>query len=358
VNGAARSSPDPPMHVLAWPAFENRAHNPYQALLYEQVCRLGVPVEEFSPLRLTFGRYSIWHLHWPDALFEHGKLEALLKTESVLRLMRLAEARGTKIVWTAHNLAAHERDHRWIEARFWPRFVRRLSGYIALTEAGRAAIQKRFPELEGTPGLIVPHGHYRAAYPTPPDAHSARRKLGIPREARMVLFFGKIRAYKQVPELVRAFARLDDRGAVLCVAGLPGSHGLATAIEREAAGDDRIRLVLDFVPPEETPAFFAAADLVALPYDEVLHSGTAMLALSFDRPVLIPASPTTHELQRNVGEEWIRTFSAGLSPPELEASLQWASEGRRAAEAPLGRFEWDSIGRQTIEAYEAILAAS
>jgi beta-1,4-mannosyltransferase len=39
-----------------------------------------------------------------------------------------------------------------------------------------------------------------------------------------------------------------------------------------------------------------AADLIALPYKEILNSGSAILALSFDRPILVPAAGALAEL--------------------------------------------------------------
>ena len=40
------------MRILALPAFRNRSVNPYNALLYTAVSRIGVSVDDVSPWKL------------------------------------------------------------------------------------------------------------------------------------------------------------------------------------------------------------------------------------------------------------------------------------------------------------------
>ena len=59
-----------------------------------------------------------------------------LKSQAVLSLIDFARSRGTKIVWTVHNLASHERRYPRLEKWFWRAFLRRLDGFITLSESG------------------------------------------------------------------------------------------------------------------------------------------------------------------------------------------------------------------------------
>jgi glycosyltransferase involved in cell wall biosynthesis len=99
---------------------------------------------------------------------------------------------------------------------------------------------------------------------------------------------------------------------------------------------------------------FRAADLVVLPYRETLNSGTAMLALSFDRPVLAPALGALSELGTEVGEDWVRTYTGDLNSSELQAALTWALDKKRPNSAPLTKFGWPAIARKTEAAFQAI----
>ena len=243
-------------------------------------------------------------------------------------LMDALRVRGTKIIWTVHNLKAHEGQHPRLEQWFWPAFTKRLDGYIALTSSGQTVARERFANLDRLKGFVIPHGHYRGEYPL--DAGiDARRELGIAPQARVFLFFGQIREHKNVPGLIRAFRKIVGRDAILCIAGRPTPASVAEELQREAAGDPRIQLHLENIPKERVQFFFRAADLVVLPYRDILNSGTALLALSFSRPILVPSRGAMGELQASVGPEWVRTFQSELDTEELENALKWATGAAR-----------------------------
>ena len=342
-----------PMRVLAWPAYLNRFVNPYNWLLYTHMTRLGARVEEFSPTRLLRGgRYRIWHLHWPDFILNQtSRRLATAWLALLLRLLDVAHRRGVKVVWTVHNLRAHEGYHPALERWFWPRFTRRLDGYISLTEASRRAAVARFPALRDLPGGVVPHGHYRGVYPDSLTRAEARAALELPQRARVYLFIGHLRPYKSVPALVAAFRRLTDPRAVLVVAGRPHAPELRAEVERAAGDDPRVRLYLGFVPGRRVQLYLRAADLVVLPYAEILNSGSSLLALSFDRPILVPEKGSLLELQAQVGADWVRTYRGALGADALADGMRWALETPRSELAPLEAFDWDAVARGTLEEY-------
>lgn len=344
------------MRILAWPASIPNEGNPYPRLLYGQVEEFGPQVDPFSVRRLFTKKYAVWHMHWPEHfLNKEAWVPAVLKMGALFILMSWARMRGMRIVWTVHNLGAHEHRHPRLEALFWRRFTNRLDGFLALSNGGLLAARERFPALRTLPGFVIPHGHYRGEYFAGCSRQQARSLLGIS-SSRVLLFFGNIRPYKNVPELIRAFKSFPDRNTLLCIAGHPSSAELAGLIRSEAASDARIRLYLAHVPSERVHLLFNAADLVILPFTEVLNSGSALLALSFDRPVLVPAYGALSELQADVGHDWVRTYNGEIAVAEIQEALAWAYETPRATQAPLNRFDWQQIGRLTTDAFAAILA--
>lgn len=347
-----------PLRILAWPAFNTREQNPYAYLLYTHM--RGAEVDEFSIGKLLSRRYDVWHIHWPEMFLnvEKTAVAARLKTQAVLSLMDFARSRGTKIVWTVHNLASHERRYPRIEKWFWRAFLRRLDGFITLSESGLQRARERFPELRNLPGTVVPHGHYRGEYPHD-RREDYREQLGIPSSAKVVLFFGWIREYKNVPALIAAFRGLSDPDAALCLAGREfqksGAAKSAGSVRELASGDARIHLHLRHVPNDEVQTFFGAADLVALPYREILNSGTALLALSFNKPVLVPHKGAMAELQARVGRNWVRTYEGELTSEQLAEALEWALTDNRPGIAPLDTLDWDHVGKQTLAAYRNVM---
>jgi hypothetical protein len=96
--------------------------------------------------------------------------------------------------------------------------------------------------------------------------------------------------------------------------------------------------------------YFAAADVVILPYKEILNSGSAMLSLSLDRPVYVPALGSMPELRDSVGDLWLRTYHGEFVTGVLEDALDWARVDRPLS-TPLNNFDWDNLRTKTVEAY-------
>jgi len=170
----------------------------------------------------------------------------------------------------------------------------------------------------------------------------------------VLLFFGQVRRYKGVPRLLSVFAQLDDPGVNLLVVGRPADRSLEMQLKELSRQDARVRLVPRFVSPQEVSWYFGAADLVVLPYQEILNSATALLALSLNRPIYVPRLGALGELAATVGSDWVRTFEGELHVTGLSDALRWALSGQREGVAPLAEYDWPTIARRTRDAYWAI----
>jgi glycosyltransferase involved in cell wall biosynthesis len=337
------------------PAFRNRVLNPYNALLYESLADVGVAVEECTFRTLIGRRYDIVHVHWPEYLFSAPTtVRALAQAGAFVVAVSFLAARRTRIVWTVHNLAAHETSHPRLEKRMWRWFVNRVDAYIALTSSGREAAIARYPALEDCPGFVIPHGHYLDVYPASADRGTARRELGLEQHQRVVCFFGSIRPYKGVPTLIHAFRAVRHDDWRLLIAGNAPDDDLLVEIERLAASDPRIRINAGFVPDEQVQHYLRAADLVVLPYRDILNSGSAILALSFGAPVLVPALGAANDLLAQVGPAWIRTYEGELTAQVLEAAMEWTLALQEGARPPLDALDWSRIAALTSTAFEVV----
>lgn len=337
-----------PLRVLAWPIDPG---NPYTAALYAEM-EAGIRVDRYAPRQLV-NRYDVWHVHWPESLLNiRNPAMAALKVRSFLAMVDFVRLRGGKLVWTLHNLKAHDALHPRLEAAFWRRFIPRVDGVISLSEIGLAMARDRFSRLRGLPAAVIPHGHYRDAYP--PCEINAREALGVAPGARVILFFGEVRAYKNVDSLVRAFHEVKPANAVLLIAGRPKGQALADEIVSAAARDSRVRLTLGFIKREQVAWYFRAADLVVLPYRQILNSGSALLGLSLNRPVLVPDLGSMSELKRDFGSDWVHTFSGNIDSEKLEASLEWAAKPRSPVCLMPTRYRWRSIREETVRFYREV----
>ena len=105
---------------------------------------------------------------------------------------------------------------------------------------------------------------------------------------------------------------------------------------------------------DEIQLYLKGADLVVLPFREILNSGSAMLSLSFGCPILVPEKGSMGELRAYVGDEWVRTYSGELTTVRLQEALNWAITAERANYPDLRPFEWDMVAKQTKSAYDTL----
>ena len=342
------------LQVLAWPAFRKQVANPHAALLAGELIGLGINLVEWTPIRALLRPGDLWHLHHPETvLYRRSELASVLETLVLLGLLALARLRRVRVLWTIHDLGSNDEWHPRLERWFWKRFVARVDAFICLSERSRTMALERFPALVGRPGYVVPHGHYRDAYPRTVTRAAARRQLAVPPEATVLLHFGLMRPYKNVPHLVRIFRATTTPGAVLLVVGRPFDPAVEHEVRAAAAGASNVRLDLRWIPPEEVQIFFAASDLVVLPYRRILNSGAVMLALTFACPVLVPDLGAMRDQQAAFGAAWVRLYAGDLTGEELAEACRWARATSRLP-PDLGTLDWTSLALKTRTIYETL----
>lgn len=353
------------MKVLSHPGDNSR--NPYVHLLNASLREFGVDVDDWDDGKSSPASYDVLHVHWPDLLIAStspvgrvlrwlgatGPVGRVMRWAGFALWLRAAKAAGLRLVWTAHNVQPHESALEVVRA-FQRWFVSNVDGVMSLSRSGITLARDRFEALERVPQQVVPHGHYRDLYPRRPDQLEARRSLDLAPESTVLLYFGSIREYKGVPDLLSVFLRVRDPDATLVIAGKPRTARLRREVGKLAATDSRVHLHLRSIPESDVPKFFAAADVVVLPFRDILHSGSAMLALSLDRPVIAPRSDFLEELSRTVGAGWLRLYDGAIGRSILEEALSSFRNGNRSDRPNLTEFDWPPIARATAHFYEQV----
>lgn len=347
----------PRLFVEAEPAFRTAAANPYNALLARALIAADMRVRDLSYLRVGFSRVDIIHLHWPDLTFlsGHRRWRIFARMALFSRLLSLARLRGARVVWTVHNVEPHEqRATAPLRARMRRMLVREVDGVLALSQANLQGALAAYPEFHGRPTAVTAHGHYRDEYDFSVTRAEARERLGIEPDVTLVVSVGQIRSYKNIPALLGAFRRAGNARTRLAVAGRVSGAGLADEIREAAAADPRVITDLEFQTDTHIALWLRASDLVALPYRKVENSGSALLALSADRPILVPALGSLIELRAQVGDEWVRTIVEDVSPAVLNDAIRWARDAPRADRVDLTLFDWHNVAHQTRDLYRAV----
>jgi beta-1,4-mannosyltransferase len=361
---AADFAPRPasPLRMAAFPTAEGS--QPYLALLHSAVGRHGVePVAAArlgpSLARSGAARPDVVHLHWVEYLVRSGRAGPASAVRAVARAVRLTlglwalRRSGTAVVWTVHNLRAHERAYPRLEQAAM-RITARLANHIVVhSEHARQQVARTYGHERKLD--VVPHGNFVGYYPPPRRSREeVRAALGLSDDTFTFLVFGQVRGYKHIPDTVATFRSLQGSDVALIVAGSAWDAVERAAVEAAADHDPRVHLRLEFVPDEDVADLHGAADAVVLGYREVFSSGALLLALSLGLPVVVPHHGSALEVAEPPAVE---PFEPGRLVDALEAMRTGdAARRRAAARAAAEAAGWDAIGRRTVEIYRAAIA--
>jgi len=287
------------MKVLVFP---RDGQNPYQRLLYAEMERLGARISYLGrltpsrtlnllllPLETAIrgaGGTCLIHLHWVFGFGLPGdrRIPGLRRLAQVWFTLWLRAVHLLRIplVWTAHNVLPHA-----------PVFADDIAARRALVAASDLVVAHCHSALNGLASIgavpqryaIIPHGPLATVIPP-----AELRMPGTGSEPRHVLFFGKILDYKGVEDLLAAFQALPGDLAIrLTVAGQCDDAELRARLHELAQADrDRVLLRLERIAEPDVAPLLMSADVVALPYRRVTTSGSAMLALAYGRPLILP----------------------------------------------------------------------
>lgn len=339
------------MRVLAWPAISD---NPYIKGLYERIREQDpqVQVEGFSPTRSWRRRADVVHVHWPEAAVgSPSKRHAVTKAIAVLASLRVLKLRGAKVIWTCHNLRAHDPVHPRLEALVRRLFEPMVDGVIHLTAESKAALEGA-GRLVDVPAMVVPHGYNEVVGLDPIDGAMARSQLGLPSDDPVLAFVGMIRPYKNVPQLIRAFAATNEP-AHLLVAGQPNDDSVRAEVHAAAAGVDRLLLDDRWLSDDELVTRISACDAVVLPYRDVHNSGVAIMAVGLARPVALRPVGSMAGFAASVGEEWVYPLTDTMSGELLDDVIRWA-KGDRHGRPSLVDFDPVEAAVRTIDFYRSL----
>jgi glycosyltransferase involved in cell wall biosynthesis len=287
-------------------------------------------------------------------LHRHTASGAAIHTGLLIARVFWAKLLGAKIVWTVHNLRSHNTAYPAVENRLWKMFVPLVDACIHLSNAGRDMALESFPGLGGKSHSVIPHGHYRECYRNESDRKQARLLLGIHSSAPVIAFVGQIKPYKNVSGLIRAFLDAADPRALLLIAGRSGGEAIEAELRNLAQRHPRILFHFGLIPDNLMHLYLNASDLTVFPYRDILNSGSAILALSFNKPALVPGRGAMAELRDLAGPAWVYTYEGELNGAILSAALGRATAATQPDQCDLSALSWQAIASGTLAAYRAL----
>ena len=343
------------MRILAKPKYGTS--NLINDRLYGEIEKNSdVEVISWSPIRMLLCRYDLLHVHWPEnVLNDRIWVRSLFKVFALMCSILWIKLWGRKLVWTAHNAVSHDGYHPKLESFFWGLFIPRLNGIIALSPESLNQVESLRLVRRSTATLIVPHGNYCGVYADTISRARAREILRLPSDAQVLLNLGIIRRYKKVERMIE-LGREDPSVQVL-IAGNVGEGDYEQELRQLAEGLDNIHLHFKFIADDELQLYLRASDLFALPYDKITNSGSAILALSYDLPVLAPDLPCFDSLQKTFGDSWVSTYPGAFSSEPLQTYNSSRLLVQHSEKVNWGEWSWDMIATNVSKFYKSVLEA-
>lgn len=235
-----------------------------------------------------------------------------------------------RLIFLIHNVIPHE-------ARFFDKWLAKwtlsqATGFIVQAESQREKLKELLPWADP---LLIEHPIYDHFAEKRIDKGEARRRLGLPEDRPVLLFFGIVRPYKGLRNLIEALGLLYQQGysPLLVVAG-----EFWESVEeyrrriKELGLEEAVRIYNYYIPNEEVPVFFSAADVFVAPYTSGTQSGALKIALAFGLPVVASKEvieeqilsskfiyPIKNNQPKNISESVCGAMSA-LSEPSSQSS--------------------------------------
>lgn len=256
------------------------------------------------------------------------------------------------LTFVCHNVFPHERFP--LDKKLTRLTLKNGKHFIVHAKEEEAELRQIMPSPDCR---VTPHPSYNAFCFEHMTKAQAREKLGLSMDEKVLLFFGFVRPYKGLKYLIAAMPKIKEQlgNVKLLIVGEFGNaeykEGYVSQIKHLALSSPGLEadmIINDgYMPDREVEKYFAACDMVVLPYESATQSGIVQIAYGFGKPVTVT----------NVGglPDVVSDGRTGyVVPPQDEKALAEAVAryfvedkeaefaGNIAAEAY--RFSWERMG--------------
>jgi len=300
--------------------------------------------------RFTISKPDIVHVQW---------IPLIRRFPFEIWFLRLVKKLGIKLVYTVHNVLPHDTGKTFVSV--FKRVYKEMDALICHTNQAKSRLIREF-SVDPKRVWVIQHG---------PLLHDAKRRsmqaskaqLQIPEDVTLVLWQGIIRSYKGIDFLLEGWRRIDASRlkARLLIAGT-GEPGLLKAIRDQVARlgvQDSVSLDFRYVPDEELPTYYQAADVAIYPYRDVTTSGALMTALAYRKTIVATNLPAFREVLRDKETALLVDYGDVCAlGSALSDLIQNPKERERLAfgVASSANFNsWSRIARETRQCYASVL---
>jgi glycosyltransferase involved in cell wall biosynthesis len=201
-------------------------------------------------------------------------------------------------------------------------------------------------------GTVIWHGRdTRAFNPEKFDKKSIREQYGIDGSKKILMFFGSLRPYKGIEDLIEAVSLLKDPDIILFLVGVEGDNYSQNLIRFANDKLNQRFKAFGLQPFEKIPEFLAMSDVVVIPQRRNFATIGQVPAKVFDamamaKPIIATNVSDLPEILDECG--WIIEPE---NPQQLVETIQYvfdnpdaaAEKGQNAREKCKARYSWDVL---------------
>ena len=190
-----------------------------------------------------------------------------------------------KTIYVCHNVFPHE---RFPMDKFLTRMV---------LKKGDGFIIHSSKEAEDLLGInknskyeVTPHPTYNAFKLQGMSKEDGRSLIGMDNDRKMLLFFGFVREYKGLKHILNAMPAILKENSDLdlyVVGDFDVDKDIYVDMIDNLGVAGQVKIIDGYVPDKEVEKYFAACDLVVLPYESATQSGIVQVAYGFDKPCVV-----------------------------------------------------------------------
>ena len=268
---------------------------------------------------------------------------------------------GLKVVYTVHdvvsNLDKTKSSHKLIDF-----VLRNANKLITHNEFSKNQMLDLFKGIDKNVA-VIPHGNYLPFIETAKDQDSSRQYLGIPKDKKVLLFFGMIKKIKGLEILLNSLQEVKKvhPEIVLLIAGKSWEDNFDVyqeIIDRKNLNENCI-IHNKYIPSEDVAHYFCSTDLSVLPYKRISQSGVLMMAMSYNSAVLTSdLLPFTELITNNETGFLFKSEDVESLSDKIISVLKDDSSVSKVREKGMDliktEYNWNRLGALSKEVYESL----
>lgn len=190
-----------------------------------------------------------------------------------------------KLIYVCHNVFPHERFP--MDKKLTQLTLKGGEHYILHAKEEAKELLKIKKDARYT---VTPHPTYNMFRFEGMSKQEARKKIGISEDEKLLLFFGFVRPYKGLKHLLNAIPLINkklEKVKLLVVGDFDNDRQTYSEIIERLGISSNVIIKDGYTPDREVEKYFAACDLVVLPYESATQSGIVQIAYGFEKPVVV-----------------------------------------------------------------------